>query len=104
MSMETNKIYKGTCLEVIKTFPDKSIDCVITSPPYWQLRDYGFSEQWGLDYAKEAIDDMKLRYPHVFWQVGDVYNTKFPNNYFDYAIAGELIEHLEKPEKFIKSL
>ena len=47
--MEVNKIYEGTCLDVIRTFPDKSIDCVITSPPYWQLRDYGWSEQWGLE-------------------------------------------------------
>jgi DNA modification methylase len=28
---------------------DKSIDCVITSPPYWQLRDYGYDGQWGLE-------------------------------------------------------
>lgn len=45
--MEVNKIYEGKCLDVIKTFPDKSIDCVITSPPYWQLRDYGWDGQWG---------------------------------------------------------
>lgn len=45
--MEVNKIYEGTCLDVIRTFPDKSIDCVITSPPYWQLRDYGWDGQWG---------------------------------------------------------
>lgn len=32
--METNKIIQGDCLEVLKTFPDESIDCVITSPPY----------------------------------------------------------------------
>jgi DNA modification methylase len=45
--MEVNKIYQGTCLDVIKTFADKSVDCVITSPPYWQLRDYGWDGQWG---------------------------------------------------------
>lgn len=28
-------------MEVLKTFPDGSIDCVITSPPYWNLRNYG---------------------------------------------------------------
>ena len=39
--METNKIYKGNCLEILKTFPDNSIDCVVTSPPYWACRDYG---------------------------------------------------------------
>jgi len=39
--MEINKIYKGDALEVLRTFPEKSIDCVVTSPPYWALRDYG---------------------------------------------------------------
>lgn len=28
---------------------DESVDCVITSPPYWQLRDYGWDGQWGLE-------------------------------------------------------
>lgn len=39
--MQLNKIYHGNSLEVLKTFPDSSIDCVVTSPPYWCLRDYG---------------------------------------------------------------
>lgn len=32
--MEINKIYQGDCLEVMKTFPDESIDCVLIDPPY----------------------------------------------------------------------
>ena len=32
--MELNKIYQGDCLEVMKSMPDKSVDLVITSPPY----------------------------------------------------------------------
>lgn len=47
--MELDKVYEGDCLDVMKTFPDKSIDCVITSPPYWQLRDYGWTGQWGME-------------------------------------------------------
>lgn len=47
--MIENNIYEGNCLDVIKTFPDKSIDSVITSPPYWQLRDYKWDGQWGLE-------------------------------------------------------
>ena len=39
--MEVNKIYQGDALEVLKTFPDESINMVLTSPPYWALRDYG---------------------------------------------------------------
>ena len=44
-----NTIICGDALEVVKTFPDESIDCVVTSPPYWQLRNYGWKGQWGLE-------------------------------------------------------
>jgi DNA modification methylase len=46
---EVNKIYNEPCLDTLKKMSDKSIDCVITSPPYWQLRDYGYEGQWGLE-------------------------------------------------------
>lgn len=39
--MEINKIYCGDNLDILKTFEDESIDCCITSPPYYGLRDYG---------------------------------------------------------------
>lgn len=35
-----NTIYQGHALEVLKNLPDESVDCVITSPPYWRLRCY----------------------------------------------------------------
>lgn len=38
--MQTNKVIQGDCLEVMKTLEDKSIDMVLTSPPYDNLRDY----------------------------------------------------------------
>jgi DNA modification methylase len=47
--METNKIYCESNLDTLKKMSDNSIDCVITSPPYWQLRDYGYDGQWGLE-------------------------------------------------------
>ena len=34
------KLITGDSLAKIKTFPKKSIDCVVTSPPYWNLREY----------------------------------------------------------------
>jgi DNA modification methylase len=37
---ERYKLYNGNCLEILKQIPDNTIDCVITSPPYWNLRDY----------------------------------------------------------------
>jgi len=39
--MEYNKIYLGHALDVMKTWPDNIVDCLITSPPYWGLRNYG---------------------------------------------------------------
>lgn len=42
-------IYQGDCLEVMKTLPENSVDAVITSPPYWALRDYGINGQLGLE-------------------------------------------------------
>jgi len=30
-----NSIIQGDTLEVLKTFPEESVDCIITSPPYW---------------------------------------------------------------------
>jgi DNA modification methylase len=59
--METNKIYQGNSLEVLKTFPDESIQTCITSPPYYGLRDYGVEGQFGLetdveDYVQSLVD------------------------------------------------
>ena len=44
-----NKIFQGDALTVLKTFPDESIDCCISSPPYWGLRDYGTAKWEGGD-------------------------------------------------------
>jgi len=48
-NIRLNYIYEGDALEVLKTFPDECIDMVITSPPYWGLRDYGIDGQIGLE-------------------------------------------------------
>ena len=44
-----NKIILSDCLEGIKQMPDSSVDCCISSPPYWGLRDYGVDGQIGLE-------------------------------------------------------
>lgn len=40
-------LYLGDCLAVLAAMPDDSVDCVVTSPPYWGLRDYGVAGQIG---------------------------------------------------------
>jgi len=43
------RIIQGNVLEVLKTFPDEFVDCCVTSPPYWGLRDYGTATWVGGD-------------------------------------------------------
>ena len=40
MEQFINKVIQGDCLQVMKGIPDKSVDMVLTSPPYDNLRDY----------------------------------------------------------------
>lgn len=51
--MELNKIYQGNCIDVLKTFEDNSVNCCITSPPYYGLRDYGVEGQVGNENSPE---------------------------------------------------
>ena len=39
--MSRAALYVGDALEVLRTLPDESVQCCVTSPPYWGLRDYG---------------------------------------------------------------
>ena len=44
-----NQILCGDNREILPTLPEDSIDLVVTSPPYWGLRDYGHEDQIGLE-------------------------------------------------------
>ena len=39
----------GDAFDVLQTLPDRSVDCIVTSPPYYGLRDYGTEGQYGLE-------------------------------------------------------
>ena len=42
-------ILQGDSRRVLSRLPSESVQCVVTSPPYWGLRDYGISKQIGLE-------------------------------------------------------
>ena len=46
---ESVTLHHGDSLEVLRTLPDQSVDCCVTSPPYFGLRDYGSEGQYGLE-------------------------------------------------------
>jgi len=50
-------ILEGDCLNRMKEIPDKSINCCVTSPPYFGLRDYGHADQIGLENSPQDFVD-----------------------------------------------
>src|SRR5690606_10394637 len=78
------KIITGDCREVLKSLPDQSVHCIVTSPPYWGLRDYGVEGQIGLEQSfmsyigqlVEVFDEARrvLRDDGTCWvNLGDAY-------------------------------
>lgn len=43
---QTDIIYKGDLLDWLPKLPDQFVNCIVTSPPYWGLRDYKISESF----------------------------------------------------------
>lgn len=82
-----NTIICGDALKALKTLPEESVDCVVTSPPYWRLRDYGVAGQLGqestftgyIEHLSAVFDEVKrvLKETGTCWVVlGDVYTNK----------------------------
>ena len=74
-TIRLDHIYTGDCLEVLKTLPDESVHCCVTSPPYYALRDYGMDEQIGRETTpKEYI----ARLTEVFTEVRRIFQSAIP--------------------------
>jgi len=92
--IETDKIYCGNSLNLLKETPDKFVDCVVTSPPYWALRDYRTKGQIGLEenfnnYIEKLcniFDEVKrvLKDEGTCWvNIGDTYYTKSGSSFLN---------------------
>lgn len=78
------------------------LGCLDSLIPVMMKIKHPSSEIYGLDQTEEAIKFLQKEYPMVTYLKGDLYQTGFPKEYFDYAVFGEVIEHLEDPELAIK--
>jgi site-specific DNA-methyltransferase (adenine-specific) len=47
--MKPYELHQGDCLKLLASMPERSVDCCVTSPPYFGLRDYGVDGQIGLE-------------------------------------------------------
>ena len=85
--MEHNTIYTGDATETLQELPPESVHMVMTSPPYWNLRDYDHADQLGLEpesdqYVQnmaDVFDEVKrvLRPDGSLWlNLGDTYENK----------------------------
>ncbi|QNN23340.1 site-specific DNA-methyltransferase [Planctomycetales bacterium ZRK34] len=90
--VRTNIVCAVDALAGLRALPDQSVDCVMTSPPFWRLRDYGIDGQIGLeksveDYLNhllEVFDDILrvLKPTGTLWiNLGDCYAVKPSNAY-----------------------
>ena len=57
----TVRILQGDCLDVLPKLPDESVHCVVTSPPYWGLRNYGVDKAIGLEPTLDEYIDKLVR-------------------------------------------
>jgi DNA modification methylase len=115
--IEINKIYCGNTLDVLKTFPDNFIQCCVTSPPYYGLRDYGIDNQIGLEKTPEQyvqnlvkiFQEVKrvLKEDGTLWlNLGDSYNgSGGPGSQYDRKniTKGEFTK-FDNPNKNIEGL
>lgn len=95
------EVHQGEARELLSEMPEESVDCVITSPPYWNLRDYGVDGQLGKeedyrDYINNLADicDEIMRVLDKggsFWlNLGDTYDNNKNKLNIPHRVAIEL--------------
>lgn len=86
MNLNSNQILHGDCFTLIDKLENNSIDCIVTSPPYWGLRDYYQESQFGNEsnfeeYVTKLVNlfiqlKPKLKPSATIWvNLGDTYNN-----------------------------
>ena len=93
--MELDTIFCGDALDVLRTLPDNSVHCCITSPPYYALRDYGMDGQIG---REERPAQYVARLTEVFSEVRRVLlpsGTLWLNIADTYCGTGSKGDHLD---------
>ena len=93
------KTIPGDCVAGLRTIPDASVHCCVTSPPYWGLRDYGHDGQIGLEstpdaYVARMVEVFRevrrvLRDDGTLWlNLGDSYFNTSPGSGGKCVLAG----------------
>lgn len=118
-----DSIIHGNTLDVLRDMPSESIDCCITSPPYWGLRDYGVDGALGLeptfneylDKLLAIFDEVKriLKKSGTCWvNLGDTYSNSKTESFSGTGAVwltghwkdnAEVVKRKDAPENWIKT-
>lgn len=106
--MPTHQILQGDCLASLKMLPDNSVDCCVTSPPYFGLRDYGTATWLGGD---TSCDHQTSRSRGDDIKAGDKQATSGgsrPNKQWECKCGAKRVDMQigleETPEQFVAKL
>jgi DNA modification methylase len=105
-STQLGELYCGNVIKVLRELPDEIVQCVITSPPYWGMRDYGIEGQIGLEktpqkYIEKLVTVFSeirrvLKNDGTMWIViGDCYIGSW-GNYGPGSFGGQREKHTER--------
>ena len=72
--------------------------------PFAEKARKNFKESYALDFSYDTIKEFKNKYPKVNCYISDAKKTPFPDKFFDVSVAGEMIEHLEKPMELLEEM
>lgn len=85
------EVIVGNALQTLKNLPDASVQTVVTSPPYWGLRDYGDDEQLGLEKSPFDFIENLCKVFDEIWRVVKDDGTIWVNlgdSYYNKSLAG----------------
>jgi SAM-dependent methyltransferase len=70
---------------------------------YFQMRPQNETEWYGIDISPESVRNVSKAYPKGIFQIGNILDLKYPNEYFDCVLGIEILEHVT-PSKTLKAL
>lgn len=99
--MEINVIHNIDCLSGLRAIPDDSIHCCVTSPPYFNLRDYGVDGQIGLENTPEEYIEKLTDVFREVYRVLHPSGTLWLNIGDCYAVSGKgAVKYADNAKKY----
>lgn len=106
-------LYQGDVLDKLKQLESESINCCVTSPPYWNLRDYGVEGQLGLEptpeeYVVKMVEVFRevkrvLKKDGTLWlNLGDSYCSTAPGTMGDNIHIQGTLEATKRARKIMR--